>query len=283
MGYSPTMMRWMTQDPDGYVDGMNDFLVFGGNPIDETDPTGLWKLKRDNTKPLAPAEPEKGDTIRDLAKLANLNPDEWQKWLTVSGVDIKNLSLDKPLPEGCKFEVPNEVRIDAGRDWPTFQGFGIFSFFDDSISNESRHLLNDMNYDVVISRNVSDAQLVDHLRGDTANKQLAMYLFYGHGSGGTINTRKEGGVQPGKYTNYGLTEMMLFACESATGSIVPPKWRVDGGPQHTTPPGNNLLWRLNVAPTGMFFGYDASVGISDQGAHQVYLPGLYEPDYPEAK
>jgi RHS repeat-associated protein len=39
--YSPTMMRWTTQDPLGYVDGMNDYGFVGGDPISLDDPQGL--------------------------------------------------------------------------------------------------------------------------------------------------------------------------------------------------------------------------------------------------
>jgi RHS repeat-associated protein len=36
--YSPTMMRWLQQDPLGHVDGMNDFGFVRENPISDTDP-----------------------------------------------------------------------------------------------------------------------------------------------------------------------------------------------------------------------------------------------------
>src|ERR1700743_2118216 len=44
MAYSPTMMRWMTQDPLGYIDGMNDFVFVKDNPVNSVDPSGLAKL-----------------------------------------------------------------------------------------------------------------------------------------------------------------------------------------------------------------------------------------------
>ena len=40
--YSPTLGRWMEQDPAGYVDGANVYQMELGNPVDGVDPFGLW-------------------------------------------------------------------------------------------------------------------------------------------------------------------------------------------------------------------------------------------------
>ena len=43
MAYSPTMARWMEQDPLGYVDGPNTYQFVGDGPINRIDPGGeLW-------------------------------------------------------------------------------------------------------------------------------------------------------------------------------------------------------------------------------------------------
>ncbi len=40
MAYSPTLMRWMQQDPRGYVDGLNRYQPLKENPIRLLDPEG---------------------------------------------------------------------------------------------------------------------------------------------------------------------------------------------------------------------------------------------------
>lgn len=39
--YSPTLMRWMQEDPAGYVDGANFYTAYNGSPTSGTDPFGL--------------------------------------------------------------------------------------------------------------------------------------------------------------------------------------------------------------------------------------------------
>lgn len=48
MAYSPTLGRWMQQDPAGYVDGLDLYEEEGGNPTAGLDPSGLSLRK---TKP----------------------------------------------------------------------------------------------------------------------------------------------------------------------------------------------------------------------------------------
>jgi RHS repeat-associated protein len=42
--YDVQTMRWMQQDPLGYVDGMSLYQAYGENPVDGVDPNGLsWR------------------------------------------------------------------------------------------------------------------------------------------------------------------------------------------------------------------------------------------------
>jgi RHS repeat-associated protein len=45
--YSPTLGRWIQEDPAGYVDGLSRYVAFSSTPVDSVDPSGLktWKPK----------------------------------------------------------------------------------------------------------------------------------------------------------------------------------------------------------------------------------------------
>jgi hypothetical protein len=51
MSYSPSLGRWLQQDPLGYVDGANLYQSFDDNPINQSDPEGLEDTS--NTAPKA--------------------------------------------------------------------------------------------------------------------------------------------------------------------------------------------------------------------------------------
>jgi hypothetical protein len=44
--YSPTLMRFVENDPTSMVDGTNFYLGYGNNPIIEVDPSGMDVLTR---------------------------------------------------------------------------------------------------------------------------------------------------------------------------------------------------------------------------------------------
>jgi RHS repeat-associated protein/uncharacterized delta-60 repeat protein len=46
--YDPTLGRWISQDPAGYVDGLNGYLGFGGNVTARLDPLGLQNITRES-------------------------------------------------------------------------------------------------------------------------------------------------------------------------------------------------------------------------------------------
>jgi hypothetical protein len=77
---------FIPRDPTGsnqYADGMNLYQYVGGNPVNYSDPTGLWKFNRQQewawTHPVA----EEGDTIATLAKEIGLDVREWKAWMDI--------------------------------------------------------------------------------------------------------------------------------------------------------------------------------------------------------
>jgi RHS repeat-associated protein len=42
--YSPTLARWTSADPSGFLDGANN-MRYAPNPVSEIDPLGWWKIK----------------------------------------------------------------------------------------------------------------------------------------------------------------------------------------------------------------------------------------------
>ena len=94
---------------------------------------------------------------------------------------------------------------------------------------------------------------------------LDVFEFFGHGDDGTINTGNGGKdsliVSPAEYTQYGIAEMKLYACDSVS---VPPGAGISGqGPCGNVSSGVNgvpagpgdTYWRYDVAPGGELVGF----------------------------
>jgi hypothetical protein len=147
------------------------------NPINYTDATGLWKIERKGG-PLAEAIMEEGDTIQGLADKIGMDPDEWEKWLTVKENGSFHLSVIGHFTVntglysgGCsdKFFVPNTIlslwlgelgdigklSVDWGGDnnWLRSKGYNVvehgatgfppaalYKFFHDSSSSAAKEL-----------------------------------------------------------------------------------------------------------------------------------------------
>ena len=112
--YDPSAGRWLNRDPAGERGGQNLYGFVGNDGVNRWDVLGLWKLERKSSESRASAISQKGDTVRDLARMVRLQPEEYRKWLERRGGKLNIFlplpkSLDEPLEADCNYTVPNEM------------------------------------------------------------------------------------------------------------------------------------------------------------------------------
>jgi RHS repeat-associated protein len=110
--YSPTLGRWVEQDPDGYMDGLNPYLAVADNPAISHDPFGLWRWVGGQRQGKARAMmiAENGDTVQTAAAFAHLSAIESDKWLR----NERTQSWVSPaggITPGYPYSVPNRVYV----------------------------------------------------------------------------------------------------------------------------------------------------------------------------
>jgi len=107
--YSPSTAHWLSRDPIDEEGGENLYLFCGNDSVNNWDLLGeKWKVDR-NGGAKASAQPEKGDTVADLAGLIGLSYAEYERWLTPSAGTSMPQFWGQPL-SGCEhFEIPNTV------------------------------------------------------------------------------------------------------------------------------------------------------------------------------
>jgi hypothetical protein len=222
--------RFTQRDPTAqYYDGMNLYLYAGSDPVDYADPWGLWKIKRKgNSK--AGAEAEKDDTVEKLAKAIGLTPGEFQKWLTMTGPQIKldngttkdltTLALSDVICPGEKVDIPNTILA----VWAGWEGLGqdlgkFWVMWGKDVGD-----LKGKGFAVVEKSNEKAASVLGDFRTRTGDRTLHGFLFWGHG-GKTALTTKESENSTGnldywlRYSDvraaaaYRLAFAMVYACE----------------------------------------------------------------------
>jgi len=103
--YSCTQGRFISRDPIGYEGGTNVYCYVHNDPIDATDPMGLWKVTRHTKDYYAVAEATKDcDKVKDLADMIHLDVKEYEKWLTPLSGGLKD-----EYKKGETVLVPNTI------------------------------------------------------------------------------------------------------------------------------------------------------------------------------
>jgi uncharacterized protein RhaS with RHS repeats len=88
MGYSPTLGRWLEEDPAGYVDGANLYQMELGNPVLYTDPTGTETVQERESR-----------LWQDQQGRAQKAFDYWAKFLDLR---MGNNTSGGPISDDCK-------------------------------------------------------------------------------------------------------------------------------------------------------------------------------------
>jgi RHS repeat-associated protein len=74
--HHPTLVRWVTRDPAGYVDGMSLYEYVGSRPLMALDPYGLWLVQWETKYVVA----DKDDTLWGLAVILTGHGKNWTQF-----------------------------------------------------------------------------------------------------------------------------------------------------------------------------------------------------------
>ncbi len=248
--YDPDTGRWLNRDPIEEEGGYNLYGFVGNNVLNKWDIFGLeWSdpdRKRDNHR--ANVTGEVGDTIEDLAKKINLDPDEYEKWLLPVGEAELPASSSEKLKGRCTFSVPNEVVITYG-DLRTFT------------SNIAGPVLDNMN---VLERKYTRKGYYvfnfknripyigwkkDAIQRAVARPNLAVWAHGGHGTHEGISVISPIDSPDSTHTHlredlksedlrphHKLSEIILYSCFQGRANLVSD-------------------WQKNIAPGGVLHAY----------------------------
>jgi len=117
--YDSRVGRWLSEDPIGFAGGDGNLYRYVGNAaLEASDAWGLWKIERDGNSQ-AKATSEHGDTLYALGTQIGLDPNEFEKWLTIPArleriqlvtgdfVSRNDLQPQDRLCGGQTFGIPN--------------------------------------------------------------------------------------------------------------------------------------------------------------------------------
>ena len=247
--YSPSLGRWMEQDPAQFINGANTYQFVNSSPEANVDAQGTkWTIKRDG-KASALVTGQKGDTVASLlatkdnhGNLILLDASQYKKWLRPVGGSRLPATATSPLKCGEKFTIPNTAYVDlevtlrtATTLYPTLVGIAL----------AWRVEWSGEGLDVRVPGLVGGAAL----RSELSSPDVYKFGFIGHGDvmgrgnliPGSANSHE---VFPGTYTEFGIASLRLYACYSA--------WPAKKGPLVPSPV---EAWDSNVSKRGWLTGW----------------------------
>ena len=214
--YDAGVGRWASRDPIEEKGGVSLYANCANDLSGNVDSLGLWIIKRDG-KDRADAIAEPHDTIRGLAAIVRLNPDEWKKWLKVVKVYRSLFDLDTPLSMCCRdsFTIPNTAYLDAASYAAGPVGFGLMAY---AWTLNSIWTSEKLKVVYTSTWSTSKSSITAHLSSDNIYK----FAYIGHGASGQLTgltdptgTGTSAGIMAaGSYTPYHIAEMRMIACES---------------------------------------------------------------------
>lgn len=105
--YSPSLQRFVSQDPAGTVDGASLYQLERSGPTVAVDPSGLWSLRRNHGATAIAQASVGGDSTENLASATGLDPSEAKKWMSP-------YVASKDVFQCLEVQVPNKVYVVTG-------------------------------------------------------------------------------------------------------------------------------------------------------------------------
>ena len=232
----------MSRDPIGEEGGLGLYGFYRNSAVIGFDVLGMkWKIMRKGGDFAYACAPTKSDTFSSLAKLLKLDRKDLDKWAHTS---------DAEAVLGKFYKIPNLIVFQVGQllVYPDKVSYSIFGVWE-SANAMLADVYASAGYQVRVE-NVTEASSVVSALGTDG---LYKYYFAGHGGKDAYLIidanykfweESEQVVIPGRYTKYGISEMVLQACYSAETPWV-------------------TGWLGNVARAGKFTGYAGSVNSSN--------------------
>ncbi len=262
---APNLGRWMEQDPAQYINGANTYQFVDSSPVGNVDAEGTkWTITRDG-KARATVSGQKGDTINSLLQtkdnhgnLILLDSSQYRKWLKPLRGSKLPATAASPLKCGEKFTIPNTAwifdNISATRNWGWAFAQGVLlgltlDGVDDAWAVKWRR-------DGLDVHNTGPGYQGSFVALRRAFKSLDTYAIgiISHTDetdrGALVFNSKYGNLlMPGEYSSYGLGELKIYACHSAS------PYRAAGSTDSVA-----NVWSGNVSKAGWYTGWAGYLG-----------------------